>query len=399
MRWDRPLLFLNTNEGRLMYRAIQELSRRLLTGLLIHEVEINRQYRNYKKVRPSIQQKVIQTPEIANMKFWQDAQYLHQPEYNVPDIYSVTLKNIIYCSRNHLLLTNSPRRIIANSVATDIPHNYMVLEDIFFRKTEKISGTCTVFDAFPPNVYYHQLIDYLPRLYHLHQPEYKNIAEIKVICSNLSEVEKFFLQKLLPENAKIVLVNSDKNYLLENLIYPSFLTKINSAYLPAEYLDFFSQRVCPKSARKKDRRIYISRKNAAMRRILNEEELIQTLKTYNFQEYVLEQMTIEEQIELFYHAEIVVGSHGAGFSNIIFADKVHVIELFPSQFIWMPVYYFLSKSMQHCYHYLCSGEKLHYANFEPILSEKKLAPHEYFKDRDFIVNISEVRKLLDKIIS
>lgn len=382
-----------------MYQMIKELSRRLLTGLLVHEVEIDEHYKNCKKIRPSIQNQVIQTPEVENMDFWQDAQYLHQATYNLPDIYSVTLNNILYCSRNHLLMTDLPRRIIANSVATDVPHNYMVLEDMFVKKTEKISGVCTVFQSFPPQVYYHRLIDYLPRAYHLHNPEYKNIEEIKVVCSNLSEIEKFFLSKLIPKNAKILLVDCQKNYLIENLIYPSFLTKINSAYLPAEYLEFFHQKVCPKSPRKKDKRIFISRKDAAMRRILNEEELLDVLKKYHFQEYVLEELTIAEQIELFYDAEVVIGSHGAGFSNIIFSEKIHVIELFPSKFIWMPVYYFLSKSMQHNYHYLCSGKELEYTNFESVLSEQKLTPHSYFKDRDFIVDLSEVKSLLDNILS
>lgn len=381
-----------------MYDVVKEFTRRVLTGLLVHEVEIDKHYKNVKKVCPSIQQQVIQTPEVESMLFWQDAQYLHQPVYTLPNIYSVILKNIIYCSRNHILMTNSPRRIIADAVATDIPHNYMVLEDMFVRKAEKIPGVCTIFNSFPPNVYYHRLIDNLPRLYHLHQPEYKNIAEIKVVCSDLTEVENFFVSKLLPENAKIFPVDCQKNYLMENLIYPSFLTKINSAYLPAEYLNFFLQRVCPNSPRRKDKRIFISRKDAAMRRIINEEELLDTLKKYDFQEYVLEQMTIEEQIELFYNAEVAIGSHGAGFSNIIFSDKIHIVELFPSKFNWMPVYYFLSKSMQHHYHYLCSGEELNYTDFERVLSEKKLAPHSYFKDRNFIVNVSEVISLLERIL-
>jgi len=193
-----------------MYDTIREFSRRVLTGLLVHEVKIENYYRNHKKVRPLIQQKSIQTPEVESMDFWQDAQYLKQAVYTLPDIYSVTLNNIIYCSRNHLLMTDFPRRILENSVATDVPHNYSVLEDMFLRKTEKISGICTIFQAFPPNVYYHRLIDYLPRLYHLHQPEYRDIEEIKVICSDLTEVEKFFLPKLLPENAKILLVDCKK---------------------------------------------------------------------------------------------------------------------------------------------------------------------------------------------
>lgn len=380
-----------------MYDAVRDFSRRILTGLLVHEARIENRYRNYKKVRPLIQQKSISTPEVKDMEFWQDAQYLQQEVYTLPDIYSITINNVVYCSRNHLLMTDFPRRVIENSVPTDVPHNYTVLEDMYFRETEKISGICTIFQAFP-NDYYHRIIDNLPRLYHLHQPEYREIEEIKVVCSDLTEIEEFFLPKLLPENAKLFLVDRKKNYLIENLIYPSFLTKINAAYLPAEYLNFFSQRVCPQLSRTGSKRIYISRSKARMRRLTNEEELLEALERYNFQQYFLEEMTIEEQIDLFSEAEIVLGPHGAGFANVLFSKNVHIIELFPSQFIWMPVYYFLAKSMQHHYHYLCSGKELTYTNFDRLLSEKELSPHSYFKDRDFIVNVTEVVSLLDSII-
>lgn len=51
-------------------------------------------------------------------------------------------------------------------------------------------------------------------------------------------------------------------------------------------------------------------------------------------------MTIREQMDLFYDAEIVVGAHGAGLTNIIYSDKINVIEIFGTKFIWAPNFLF-----------------------------------------------------------
>ena len=43
-------------------------------------------------------------------------------------------------------------------------------------------------------------------------------------------------------------------------------------------------------------------------------------------------MPFEEQVSLFYGAEVVVGLHGAGFANIIFCnDKISLIEIMPNK--------------------------------------------------------------------
>ena len=61
-----------------------------------------------------------------------------------------------------------------------------------------------------------------------------------------------------------------------------------------------------------------------MRRLINEEELLEVLEKYNFQNYFFEEMTMEEQIDLFSDAEIVIGPHGAGFANILFSKNILV---------------------------------------------------------------------------
>jgi capsular polysaccharide biosynthesis protein len=77
-----------------------------------------------------------------------------------------------------------------------------------------------------------------------------------------------------------------------------------------------------------DERVFISRQKAAYRRVENYNEVIDLLSAYGFEPYVLEEMSFERQVALFNNAEIIVGPHGAGFSNIIWAEDPVIIEMF-----------------------------------------------------------------------
>lgn len=75
----------------------------------------------------------------------------------------------------------------------------------------------------------------------------------------------------------------------------------------------------------KGKRVYISRKGASTRHILNEEEMIEPLKNIGFSIYHLEDMTVQDQIRLAASAEIITGPHGAGLTWTIFAKKETVL--------------------------------------------------------------------------
>ncbi|WP_458441579.1 glycosyltransferase family 61 protein [Methylorubrum extorquens] len=64
------------------------------------------------------------------------------------------------------------------------------------------------------------------------------------------------------------------------------------------------------------RRVLISRKDAGQRNAINEGELFAELATLGFEELVLSKMKLADQIAALSEAEIVVGVHGAGLTNI-----------------------------------------------------------------------------------
>ncbi|WP_338007703.1 glycosyltransferase family 61 protein [Natronoglomus mannanivorans] len=79
---------------------------------------------------------------------------------------------------------------------------------------------------------------------------------------------------------------------------------------------------------RKGARIYISRRNATKRQVVNEESVSNALQRLGFETYALEELSVEEQVELFSDAEVVVGPHGAGLANLVYADDPLVVELF-----------------------------------------------------------------------
>lgn len=102
------------------------------------------------------------------------------------------------------------------------------------------------------------------------------------------------------------------------------------------------------------RRLYISRSQSS-RKIVNEEEILQVLKNYNFEVIHCENMSFAEQIALFSEAEVVLGPHGAGIYNQIFCRSgTTIIEIYNKDY-WHHSSRIISSFMGHT-HWHIFGE-------------------------------------------
>ncbi|MBK9125989.1 MAG: glycosyltransferase family 61 protein [Chloroflexi bacterium] len=75
------------------------------------------------------------------------------------------------------------------------------------------------------------------------------------------------------------------------------------------------------------RRLYISRGKARRRRIRNEDAVTALLAPLGFEAFTLEDLPVAEQVRLFAGAEAVVAPHGSGLTNLVFGQRIKVIEL------------------------------------------------------------------------
>ncbi|MBN8826889.1 MAG: glycosyltransferase family 61 protein [Spirosoma sp.] len=74
-------------------------------------------------------------------------------------------------------------------------------------------------------------------------------------------------------------------------------------------------------------RLYIRR--SGRRRVRNEPELLAMLKKYEFTIIDDKPRTIRQQVSLYKNASVIIGPHGASFTNCIFCEPgTHLIELF-----------------------------------------------------------------------
>ncbi|EAQ79280.1 glycosyltransferase family 61 protein [Blastopirellula marina] len=78
-------------------------------------------------------------------------------------------------------------------------------------------------------------------------------------------------------------------------------------------------------------KLYIARRRFTSRYIVNEAELFAALKPLGFQQVYLEDLPLKKQIQLFQQAGVIVGPHGAGFSNLVYSRPgTAVFEITPT---------------------------------------------------------------------
>jgi capsular polysaccharide biosynthesis protein len=82
------------------------------------------------------------------------------------------------------------------------------------------------------------------------------------------------------------------------------------------------------------KRVYISREGHPRRTLLSERRLEERLQRFGFSIVAPEEHTIDEQIDIFQNAELVVGCAGAAFANVLYCRRdTTVVEITPSRMV------------------------------------------------------------------
>lgn len=93
------------------------------------------------------------------------------------------------------------------------------------------------------------------------------------------------------------------------------------------------------------RRIHFSRAGAPKRHAVNEEELKRRLAESGFETFAGHDLSLDEQIRAMGEAEIVVGCHGGGLTNLLFAAPgTRVVEVIDPEY-QISCYYLLARAL------------------------------------------------------
>jgi capsular polysaccharide biosynthesis protein len=135
-------------------------------------------------------------------------------------------------------------------------------------------------------------------------------------------------------------------YEVDRLYFPFVGTTGNIATWALQEL---RRRYCGDRPVRRGKRLYAGRTDAAYRRVVNEDEVVRSLEREGFSVVEGSRLSFAEQVELYADAEIVVGIHGAGLTNFMFAPpQAVIIEALDPEHN-NPCYYLLSASLDQRY--------------------------------------------------
>lgn len=234
--------------------------------------------------------------------------------------------------------------VINNSIIQEMiwARNMSSLSDLMIvpdEHTVKLPGRVAVITQNAAYNYCHFLHEVLGRLalLEMHAIEYDYIVV---------PYHKPFMQELLSlwgvDTNKIVYIND--NYVsiqADELIVPSLVLNTNVGFTHAGFHPHPKTSLYVKEKLSKaidklhldasqfSKKVFISRKDAPKRKIINEDDVFAVFEPYGFVRYEMSKLSVLDQILIMQNADIIVGEHGAGLTNILFAkEKTLVFELF-----------------------------------------------------------------------
>jgi tetratricopeptide (TPR) repeat protein len=170
--------------------------------------------------------------------------------------------------------------------------------------------------------YFHMLIDHFSRLAILE--DYPELNNIPLLIHN-REMPAFYqecLKILQIDPARLIKVPPATVIYCKNVIVPTMLSNNDAHFKIA--VNWIRKKFMPKNLADKqegNRLIYIPRSRENKKRLTSEDELTKALQNLGFEIIFPQDYSLKEQIEIFSGAKMIVGPHGTGLTNIIWAPQ------------------------------------------------------------------------------
>ena len=174
--------------------------------------------------------------------------------------------------------------------------------------------------------YFHCLMDFLPRLYFLlEDPTLRGLS--LVVPRDFRDDHRTILLGLYArlgwDPPRLVEVD-DGFHPIRNAVVPGFIGRHSASAIWSKHL--YPPPADPPAQRN---RLFVRRTQTTRRRLINDEQIASSLRQRGFVCIDPGTLTFDEQVALFRDAGVVVGVHGAGLTNLLFAPEDGVlIELF-----------------------------------------------------------------------
>jgi capsular polysaccharide biosynthesis protein len=305
-----------------------------------------------------------------------------------------TINNGRVWGRNGAVIT--PDDLLVNDVSREFGayggvfgFKHSIFKQIKLASVKYIDGTVAVIASPGANNFHHWLYDNIPRLHLIKEAGLMDGIDYFVMDYENLAFQNEVLKKVGIPVEKILNCHDNWSFHIKakTLIVPSLPSRLG--VVSDWTVDYLRKLLLPPIQQTKlSKRIYISRKKAPTRKVVNETELFSYLQHQGFVEYFAEDCSLENTAILFSESEFIVGVHGSGLSNLAFASKgVKVIDIIAPNHV-DPYYWILTGFQNGKYAYF-SGVG-HVANESKDLVKEKI-------DEDITIDMNSFELLFERM--
>jgi len=326
--------------------------------------------------------------EMAPLGGDPDVKFYPRPQLNFSQPFVTEVQNCLLTTKGHIVTDN--RRLVSDSIKFDSEEvdetiiNYLTENPRSIYKKRVITSQIVADESVDKAVvlspssdyYYLWIIEQMLKLRAVEK--YERMTGSKVTILVPSGAPQFVWEML-----DLI------GYKNQSVQWNRRVCKINTAIVPSfpeptpKGVRWLKKKVETEKTNKSESKkwIYISRQNARGRRVMNFEEISEVLEQFDVEIVRCEELSIKDQISLFRNVEGVIAPHGAGLTNIIWAESLSVVEIF-NQTV-QPPYYVISDMLGYEYRAI-SGESVGV----------------YKKERhmDIKIDIEEFKSVLEQVI-
>ncbi len=301
-------------------------------------------------------------------------------------LFIAELKNGRVWGRNGAVIADTD--IFITDVSREFQNGKDIAHSVFYtikqKKSKQLKGTTALIGTAGAQVYFHWMLDILPRLGLI--KEIKDINDIDFFITEFNglpfqvdtlKILGIQLDKVIPSNE-----NWNFHIQAETLILPSLAGSLDQ---PTLFQVRFLQQAFAHltSSLNPFRRIYISRRKTGRRMIVNESELLDFLAIHGFEILYCEELSFAEQVKIFSEATIVVAPHGSALTNLVFCkSNTRVIDIFNTSQI-NPCFWYISKHCNLAYSYFVG---------------KSQSINDNYKDDNIIVDATELKNKIEQMM-
>jgi len=247
----------------------------------------------------------------------------------------------------------------------------------------KISGNCYCLRTRWGDNYAHWMYEDLPRFFSAlpHLPKDTKF----IVPENIAGWKIESLNAIGIDQARLVPLAQHVETECESLWFATILGSMQWFHTSPDIAQGVSQKLIDYAAKQLSERdcsdlplseyIFISRKGVPNNRLVNEAELTKVLDKLGFEIVLMENYNISQQVEIIKNASVVVGAHGAGLTNVMFAKPSAImVELQDDSYLCPRPWYWKLANCYGCNYKTIIGQTTKYEDVVKV---------EFYVDPDF----------------